>query len=457
MKKFITIFAITMSISACSSFDPYELQLVRVQCSNENHIFKTSVENYYNCVQSKTPFGAYKEKIDSGSIIDTKNSTDKKNKAKTLINNSSLGFSDDIDFLYAVPLEDRTWLMMDLAVSAIINNEIKLSHHFLEQVAANVETIYGNSKQAKKARAAFSHEAEKIFIGEIHERAMVFHYLGLLDLVSGDYQNARAAFKASFLQDSIARDKEYEGDFASSIWLQGWAAHCARSRQSNLLFDKAKNMLDIPPAKKNHNLVVVLEIGQGPFKLTQGEYGEKLIYANMPSTKIENSFQPTLFNLFKANNIHFQAVTRGNRSFDDYLESKASNKQAVESIAESSLIAGLIILDAASSFDDPGEAGVAALVGLGTLAVSGIATAIGEAINPAADTRTWRALPREIYLGSFQVPANTNSFSKLKTSDKNLLNLISYIEKNKRAGLVSASFYNSGKCSILWAKDISTH
>lgn len=103
----------------------------------------------------------------------------------------------------------------------------RLAQAQLENAAQAIETVYADNPAAELARSNFAREDVKDFKGEPFERAMVFYYLGLSYLALGDFENARASFKAGEYQDSLSRAEKYQADFALLNFLAGWAAHCA--------------------------------------------------------------------------------------------------------------------------------------------------------------------------------------------------------------------------------------
>ena len=445
MKGFFVSFTLGCLLASCASVSPSQIQRARLECDALYPPVKESITNYYSCVQQKAPFGAWSEKGER-----TQHDTTEKLSASK----ASTQFETEIDFINRVPAEDASWLTVELGVRAMAKAEIDLSRYLFNEAARKVETIYGDSAQAKKARKAFSHEAEKLFIGESHERAMIFYYLGLLDLIKGDYQNARASFRASLLQDSIAGSKKYQQDFSSALWLQGWASRCVGSRQAGSLFRQSYAITKTQAPRAETNLLVVAEIGRGPFKLAQGQYGQKLAYGTTQRTSIETQFQPTAYDLYLADDLYFQATTRGNRTFDDYLANKAESKRAAKDVAEGAFIAAAYLLSSAAQMDDSKAAGTVALVGLGALAVGGISAGIGAAINSMADVRTFRSMPESIYVGSFNGNGAQTLAALKGEGDRKLTNLLTYVKKNQNEFAVVYA-KPRGTCSILWIKDIS--
>ena len=100
----------------------------------------------------------------------------------------------------------------------------RLAQAQLENAAQAIETVYADNSAAELARSNFAREDVKDFKGEPFERAMVFYYLGLSYLALGDFENARASFKAGEYQDSLSRAEKYQADFALLNFLAGWAA-----------------------------------------------------------------------------------------------------------------------------------------------------------------------------------------------------------------------------------------
>lgn len=96
-----------------------------------------------------------------------------------------------------------------------------LASKTFDEALLTIETIYGGDEKAKQARALFTAEDRKVFRGEPYERAMAFYYRGVLYLMEGDYENARASFRSGSLQDTLAEKEEYQQDFALLEFLEG--------------------------------------------------------------------------------------------------------------------------------------------------------------------------------------------------------------------------------------------
>ena len=68
-----------------------------------------------------------------------------------------------------------------------------LAARSFDEALVTIETIYAGDEKAEQARSTFTAEDRKIFRGEPYERAMAFYYRGILYLMEGDYENARAS------------------------------------------------------------------------------------------------------------------------------------------------------------------------------------------------------------------------------------------------------------------------
>lgn len=147
-----------------------------------------------------------------------------------------------------------------------------------DEATAQILAVYAHNPAAEKARSKFVKEAVKLFKGEPYERAMVFYYRGLIYLRAGDYENARAAFKQAQLQDAFAEDQIYKSDYAVFDYLAGWSSHClgdediaeefyARAHEIQPLIDKPG---------PDDRVLLIAELGDGPQKWSDGQYGENL-------------------------------------------------------------------------------------------------------------------------------------------------------------------------------------
>ncbi|MGB1006978.1 MAG: hypothetical protein ACPGVX_07360, partial [Thalassobaculaceae bacterium] len=192
----------------------------------------------------------------------------------------------------------------------------RLAQAHLENAAEAIETVYADDPAAERARSNFAREDIKDFKGEPFERAMVFYYLGLSYLALGDYQNARASFKAGEYQDSLSQAKKYQADFALLNFLAGWAAQCAGrpAAAAESFAAAARHRPDLAPPAQGANRLILFEAGGGPVKWTAGAHRHLLKTRPgqapaEPAPTVDQAGTPPA--LVKAANLYHQASTRG--------------------------------------------------------------------------------------------------------------------------------------------------
>jgi len=268
-----------------------------------------------------------------------------------------------------------------------------------------IEAFYNKDKQAEKATAATRLEVNKDFKGEPYERAMAYYYRGLLYLRKGDYDNARASFKAAEYQDTVAGEETFQSDFALLTYLQGWASHCAGdgSQAADAFEQAGKVDAALKAPGPNDNLLVLTELGIGPVKATDGQYQERLVFRPGPAMP-ENGAVVTLgtgkttraWPLTPAANLYTQASTRGGRAIDGILDGKAQFKAGLETTGTVVSTVGL---------------GFAQQMGGNALYAQGIGAALGmfsKTVRPAADVRMWDGLPSTILVGTTRWGGNAS-------------------------------------------------
>lgn len=257
---------------------------------------------------------------------------------------------------------------------------------------------------ARQSRRFFNEESVKVFRGEPYERVMAYYYRGILYWMEGEPDNARAAFRSAAVQDADPEQGEYQADWVLLDYLDGYvtaklggdgADAWARSQQH------AKGPKP-PPYDVAANVLVFLEMGQGPTKYAAGEFGEQLRFR--PGTT------PDPIAVFTAggqsvragvyDDLSFQATTRGGRAMDHVLKGKAVFKGATETFGTAAIIAGTTTAIASNS--QTGQN-----VGLG-LALAGVVShVVSAATTPQADTRQWNNLPNGLSFAALQLAPGT--------------------------------------------------
>jgi tetratricopeptide (TPR) repeat protein len=279
-----------------------------------------------------------------------------------------------------------------LAAAAMRRAQFVEAKQALDDALARIGNLFGPDKDAKKSRSYFREESKKSFIGEPYERVMAYYYRGILYWMDGEPDNARACFRSAQLQDSDTENKEYGSDYVLLDYLDGLASMKLSADGSDAYKSALKNrrLFAPPPLDPAANVLVFVEIGQGPSKYGTGEYGEELRFlpgrANGRRAQVRVANQVVQAGAY--DDLTFQATTRGGRVMDHILANKTVFKSTADAVGNVSLIGGAAM---AMAGKDTREAGLA-------LAAFGLVSKIvSAATTPSADIRTWENLPQ--YLG----------------------------------------------------------
>lgn len=331
-----------------------------------------------------------------------------------------------------------------------------------------IEAFYGKDKQAEKATSATRLEVNKDFKGEPYERAMAYYYRGLLFLRKGDYDNARASFKAAEYQDTVSNDETYQSDFGLLIYLQGWASHCAgdKSQAEDSFADAARVDPKLKAPGPADNLLILSELGNGPVKATDGQYQEKMVFREGTGFA-ENGAIVTLgsgkttraWPLTPAANIYTQASTRGGRAIDGILNGKAQFKAGLETTSALASTVG-------SSMVQQMGGNMLYAQGAGMLL-----NAFSKTVRPTADIRMWDSLPATILVGTTRwggaaaaVPAKGKGKGKKPAVAKAIATAwsvppvsMTYRRDDKALEIagIKPMTASAGKCGIVWSRSRS--
>ncbi len=257
---------------------------------------------------------------------------------------------------------------------------------------------------AKKARGLFHEESSKGFRGEPYERVMAYYYRGIVYWMEGEPDNARACFRNAQFQDSDAADGKYQSDYAILDYLDGYATAKLGGDGSDAL-KRARSYARLgrlPDYDPKANVLVFFEMGRGPTKYAGGEYGEQLRIRPGISAAVAANLRVAgqSLRVAPADDITYQATTRGGRVMDYVLANKAVFKGTTDSFGNAALLSGAVLAGAGS-----GRHSAADEVGAGLLVAGLISKIVSSATTPAADTRAWDNLPNFIGFAALQVPA----------------------------------------------------
>ena len=317
---------------------------------------------------------------------------------------------------------DREWgarhrVLVQMAAGriAFLRGDWPQAEALLADAQHEVESIYADNPQAKAARSVFVPEATKDFKGDPYERAMLGIYLGLIDLSHGDFDNARAGFRFAQLQDTMSAAEQYQDDMALAQYLVGWSYWCEGQRGNAAEeFERARKLRpDLLPPQAGDDVLMLAELGAAPIKFRSGQFGElQRMRAGAPSPMQQVAFrmedtdgQSQLLQAAVAEDLLFQASTRGGAAVDSIRAGKASFRSGAETLMQagggvSTLAFGAATVAASTGRDSRELAGVGVVAGLVAMAAKGVASST----ETLADVRYWPNLPEKIYLRTAKLP-----------------------------------------------------
>jgi len=291
------------------------------------------------------------------------------------------------------PPRDKVLWQYRTAAAAMRQGRFDLAKQYLDAALTRLEGIYGPDANARKSRGYFHAEASKTFVGEPYERSMAYIYRGILYWRDGEPDNARACFRSAELEDSDTENHEYAGDWVLPDYLDGLATAKLGLGDGSDAFKRAQanaKGLTLPPYNPKANVLFFIEFGPGPLKYAAGEYREKLCFSSPPSRvkSAELNLDALHIPVAPADDVGFQATTRGGRVMDHILGNKAVFKASTDVAGDVAIVGG-----AATLLAGGGRNATMNEVGGGLLAAGVVSKLISAATIPAADTRTWDNLP----------------------------------------------------------------
>jgi len=318
-----------------------------------------------------------------------------------------------------------------------------------DESLSRIEAVFAANAEAEKARSLYYKENIKTFKGEPYERVMAYYYRGLLYLMDGDYENARASFRGGMIQDGLAEQEKYREDFALMAFLEGWSSQClGQASLAKERFDEAVNVsslgsIQVPDAA--HNLLLIAEAGKGPRKLGTGEFKHVLQFERSPGNnvaRVEFSVGSKVVTAFPAEDIYWQATTRGGRQIDALLDNKAVWKGDLDKVADVAMTVGgtAAMMGAMSGNND------AAIAGGIMMLMGAIAKANAAAMHPEADIRQWDNLPEIVHVATTMTgPPGTPVTVNFMDTGRQVVN----------SAPVSVAIKAAGACSIGWTRSES--
>ena len=296
--------------------------------------------------------------------------------------------------------KDRVLHEMELGVAAYGLGEIDIARHAFDSALRLIEVTHAGTEQAAKARSLWYEEGTKDFKGEPYERAMAYYYRGLIYFQDRDFDNARACFNAAILQDAFAEEEQNRCDFAVLYLLAAYACHLQNDAAGrDEFFTNFKGFRpDFPAPEWDNAVLAVVETGKGPRKLADGvgHYQMKIFRGKgFKDVGAQLSAGSEQWRAYPAEDIAFQAMTRGSRPIDAILEGKVQFRKSAEGFGTTLTSVSSELMVAAPIFSQSSNVSAVA----GGIGLIGVASAlIAQNAKPRADTRYWSNLPDTVHV-----------------------------------------------------------
>lgn len=286
---------------------------------------------------------------------------------------------------------------MEIGARAIEAEHREVAEEHFDQALTLIESVYGSSEGAKKARSLWYEEGSKDFKGEPYERVMAYYYRGLLYLQQRDFGNARASFEGGMLQDAFAEEEQNRFDFALMAFLSGWAS---QQEKNEVLVQRSFGELkklrpDFVPPAADHNTLLVIETGNSPRKLADGVGHYELVYRRgkfFKETRAQVVVKDKVLPAYPMEDIFWQATSRGGRAVDRIVKGKAQFRATNEGM-------GTVLSDVANTMQvlSPASGSLGQVAGA-VGAVGAIQLLVASKVQAKADTRYWASLPDAVHV-----------------------------------------------------------
>lgn len=303
-------------------------------------------------------------------------------------------------------LRDRPLTLVQSGLTALRRGDTTTARLDLDEALLQMGASSAGDRSARQARGAFNPESVKAFKGEPYERVMAYYYRGILYWMDGEPDNARAAFRSAAVQDQNPELGITKADWVLLDYLEGLAT-LKLGGDGQDAFKRAvaeARANQPPPYSREANVLVFLEMGQGPVKYADGDYGERLRFhsGTAPDPVAVLNFGSESVQVGPFDDITYQATTRGGRVMDHVLQGKAVFKESTDAFGTGAIIAGAGVAIA-------GQSNTAQGVGLGLVAAGLVSKIISAATTPAADTRSWSNLPNLLSFAALKMSPGPHS------------------------------------------------
>jgi hypothetical protein len=278
----------------------------------------------------------------------------------------------------------------------------------LDSALVTLGGITAGDKTAREARNYFKEESRKNFRGEPYERVMAYYYRAILYWRDGEIDNARACYRSAAVQDFAPELGITKTDIVLLDYLDGLATTKLAGDGSDA-FRRAESSAKLahPPAyDAQANVLVFVELGNGPRKYATGEYNEQLRFSpgGGSSVAVNIRVEGQVIRASSYDDLTYQATTRGGRVMDYILANKAVFKGATDTFGNAALITGGILAASQHGQHNAGDE-----VGAGLLVAGLIGKLVSAATTPAADTRMWDNLPNLLGFAALRLPPGSHA------------------------------------------------
>lgn len=272
--------------------------------------------------------------------------------------------------------------------------------------AYEVINSVGVNNAGRSVAAITVAEQLKVWKGEPFERAMVNFYLGLVYYMQQDYENARAAFENAVFklrdygEGKVKEDQyqEVESDFTIAYIMLGrcWQK-LGREDKANAMFDRVAQLReDLHPLVEdqrhaNANVLLVVEYGHGPEKVT---YGDDSIAVLRPKPE-EVGPIPRPRVRIDGKGIDLRGLDRAPIDLLELAQQRHWQTFDTLRLAKAAAGYGLMGVGAYQALKDkPDYGSAAAFIAAGALLKA----------SSQADLRHWEMLPRSVFILPLRLP-----------------------------------------------------
>ena len=294
--------------------------------------------------------------------------------------------------------QSRTLYVLRLGTLELDEANLDAAREDFIEAAERMESFEATGE----AKAIAGTESSKEYKGDPYELMMAWWYLGLADYMHGDFNKALPSFRSAAFAKGGVKEEQYM-NYAPAVFLMMARTYQAMGDRGKAEeeYKEAKDVGRVPLEgvieqlrSADNNLLVVVGLGEGPYKYGAGEYdrlakiGRRDYSEKYADVYVDGQ---SVGRAETVDDMYFQASTRGGRAIDGVLAGKAVFKGASEVGAE-------VALATAATAKSKRTQENALIVGVALLATS-------LATRPEADLRSWETLPDKIQMMAAKVPA----------------------------------------------------